>query len=115
MNRRLDTTKLTSSHRLADLLQADRAFYGAVAAAEDRGEEITVGSPAHDAIMACPCQTLTEVRAKLQWMTQDGAGLSGEEEGFRLLLEDIDLLIEKGKPNFGHTHTNCPVLALHSS
>lgn len=70
---------------LADLIKADAAFCD--------GHKANAAINAHDAIMAYRCNSLAEVRAKLHWMTAEGTGLTGEEDGFRLLLEDIDRLM----------------------
>ena len=70
---------------LADLIKADAACCD--------GRKPNAAINAHDAIMAYRCNTLAEVRAKLHWMTAEGTGLTGEEDGFRLLIEDIDRLI----------------------
>lgn len=70
---------------LTDLIKADATCCD--------GRKANAAVSAHDAIMAYRCNTLAEVRAKLHWMTAEGTGLTGEEDGFRLLLEDIDRLM----------------------
>lgn len=80
---------------LADLIQADADYYDAFIEADHRYEDLSrfTGSPVHDAIMAARCTTVAEVRAKLHWMTGEGAGLEGEDEAFILMIEDLDRII----------------------
>lgn len=78
-----------------DLIKADHDYYDAMIAADHRGEDLSgyCGSAAHPMIMATRCNTLAEIRAKLAWMTEGGTCLVGEEEGFQMMLEDLDALI----------------------
>ncbi len=79
---------------LADLIKAEADYFTSCIEAERRGEpEAESGSPVHDTIMSYRCRTLAEVRAKLHWMTCEGAGLEGEDDAFQLMLEDLDRLI----------------------
>ncbi len=79
---------------LADLIHADYDYYSRCIEADEKGADQPEGSsPVHDAIMTYRCRTLAEVRAKLHWMTGEGAGLEGEDDAFQLMLEDLDQLI----------------------
>ncbi len=80
---------------LTDLIKADADYYDAMIAAEHRGEDISRfdGSPTHDVIMAARCTTLSEIRAKLHWMTKGGTGWTGEKDAFSLMLADLDRIV----------------------
>ena len=93
--RRLVPRRPTPTVSLADLIKADADYYDALIAGDQYvdGFSIFLGSPTHDAIMAARCTTIAEVRAKLHWMTSDGAGLDGEDDAFRLMVEDLDLIL----------------------
>lgn len=76
------------------LIKADIDFYNACVDADRAGlPEPEGGSPTHDLIMRYKCRTIADVRAKLAWMQTDGGNMAGEDEGYRLLLEDLDDLM----------------------
>ncbi len=80
---------------LAELIQADANE----CAANDKADQ--AGLPygdlvAHSLIMAFPCNTLPEIRAKLAYMTENGTGLTGEEDAFVMMLADLDRIIAEG-------------------
>ncbi|WP_275783124.1 hypothetical protein [Pararhizobium gei] len=86
----LNHSKFTLS--LANLIQADNDACAAVDEADAAG--LPIGQiTTHHAIMAFRCRTLPEIRAKLAWMTENGTGLDGEQEAFRMLVNDLDALI----------------------
>lgn len=89
------TEKPVCQPSMAELIAADYAYYDAEYEAEERGEDISQnpGSTTHYLIMARSCATLLEVRQKLAWMTEQGTGLTGEEDAFKMMLEDLDRLM----------------------